>query len=307
MRNHLKVLAAIMLMTAVVFAGGCKPEVAPETEPTNQGGNNNGGNDEVVTVVTYTPEDITSTSVVCGGAVSVIEGVTLDEVGVCWGTNATLTVAGTHLSTESFITLADDHDYVDLGLPSGTLWATCNVGANAPEEYGDYFAWGETMPKTTYNWSTYKYCNGDADQLTKYCNDECFGYNGFFDNLTVLQSTDDAATANWGNGWCTPTREQWKELYENTTGQWTTQNGVTGRLFIATNGNSLFLPAAGSCWDDVLEHVGIEGHYWSSSLSVDHTYRAWGFYDSSVNYSVNVASHRYFGLSVRPVRSARQN
>lgn len=136
------------------------------------------------------------------------------------------------------------HAYVDLGLPSGTLWATCNVGADTPEGFGDYFAWGETTPKTTYNWSTYQYCNGDYDQMTKYCDRPDFGYNGFTDNLTVLQPMDDAATTNWGNGWCMPTDDQWGELLRKTTNQWTTRNGVNGRLFTASNGNSIFLPAA---------------------------------------------------------------
>ena len=93
------------------------------------------------------------------------------------------------------------HEYVDLGLPSGTLWATCNVGADTPESYGDYFAWGETEPKTTYDWSTYKYCVGEYDRLTKYCSDTTYGYNGFTDNLYVLQLSDDAASVNWGEGW----------------------------------------------------------------------------------------------------------
>ena len=101
------------------------------------------------------------------------------------------------------------HEYVDLGLPSGTLWATCNVGAETPEGYGDYFAWGETELKTTYNLSTYKYTNGSYDQLTKYCSNSSYGYNGFTDTLTVLLPEDDAATANWGDGWCMPTADQW--------------------------------------------------------------------------------------------------
>ena len=88
------------------------------------------------------------------------------------------------------------HEYVDLGLPSGTLWATCNVGAETPESIGSYFAWGETSTKADYDWSTYKYCNGSENTLTKYCNDANYGYNGYSDELVVLQPEDDAATAN---------------------------------------------------------------------------------------------------------------
>ena len=138
-----------------------------------------------------------------------------------------------------------DHGYVDLGLPSGLLWATCNVGAETAEEYGDYFAWGETQPKDYYYWSTYQYCNGSSSTLTKYCNNSSNGYNGYTDNLTTLLPEDDAATANWGSDWRMPTNEEWQELYNNTTVTWTTRNGVDGRLFTASNGNSLFLPAAG--------------------------------------------------------------
>ena len=198
------------------------------------------------------------------------------------------------------------HDYVDLGLPSGTLWATCNVGATTPEGYGNYFAWGETEPKTSYNWSTYKYCNADYDQLTKYCSNSSYGYNGFTDNLTVLQPSDDAATANLGSGWCMPTKGQWEELFQNTTNTWTTQNGVSGRLFTASNGRSLFLPAAGYRWDDELNLVGSNGYYWASSLGTDYPNRA-------VNFGFNSGScgmyyyYRDSGQSVRAVRSARQN
>ena len=197
------------------------------------------------------------------------------------------------------------HDYVDLGLPSGTLWATCNVGANTPEEYGDYFAWGETEPKATYDWNTYKYCNGDYNQLTKYCSRSNYGYNDFTDNLTVLQPSDDAATANWGDGWSMPTKAQWEELYQNTTNTWTTQNGVNGRLFTASNGNSLFLPAAGYHWDDELYVVGSYGDYWSSWLMTgEPPIYAWGFYFYSGGCRVD-GSYRCSGQSVRPVRSSR--
>ena len=98
------------------------------------------------------------------------------------------------------------HEYVDLELPSGTLWATCNVGATNPEDFGDYFAWGETegvnSGKHDFEWSTYKYykINGNVEGLTKYCSNSRYGYEGFTDSLTVLAFTDDAATANWGWG-----------------------------------------------------------------------------------------------------------
>ena len=198
----------------------------------------------------------------------------------------------------------NNNEYVDLGLPSGTLWATCNVGASSPEEYGDYFAWGETQPKNTYNWSTYKYCNDDY--LTKYCNESDYGYNGFTDKLTVLQSGDDAATTNWGSDWCMPTKEQWEELQKNTTNKWTTQNGVNGLLFTASNGNSLFLPVAGHRWDGGLYLVGSYGSYWSSSLYTVGPYGAWNFDFGSGSYGM-LDGNRVGGQSVRAVRSARQN
>ena len=199
------------------------------------------------------------------------------------------------------------HEYVDLGLPSGTLWATCNLGAYGPEGYGDYFAWGETEPKTAFIWGNYKYCNDDLNLLNKYCNDPNHGSHGFTDNLTVLQPGDDAATVNWGYFWRIPTEEQWRELKANTTNIWTTQNGVNGRLFTASNGNSLFLPAAGlGPANMVYSHSGSYGYYWSSSLYTDYPSRAWHL---SFNSSICDMSHynRHYGHSVRAVHSARQD
>lgn len=158
------------------------------------------------------------------------------------------------------------HDYIDLGLPSGTMWATCNVGAESPDQFGDYFAWGETTPKANYNWNTYLYSNGDYNQLTKYCSKSDFGFNGFTDNLKTLQPSDDAATANWGEGWSTPTYDQWVELLSKCSHSWTTINGVKGCLFTSRNGNSIFLPAGDKHDDEASRLIGDEGSYWSSTL-----------------------------------------
>jgi hypothetical protein len=187
------------------------------------------------------------------------------------------------------------NDYVDLGLPSGLLWATCNVGANAPEEYGDYFAWGETMPKDVYKWDTYQY--GDGSTFTKYSGS---------DGLTTLLPEDDAATANWGSSWRMPTVEDWEELYNNTTVTWTTQNGVNGQLFTGSNGNSLFLPAAGHRYLSDLYDAGSSGYYWSSSLVTDNPDVAWDLYFGLGDCAVN-GCYRYYGPSVRAVRVGSQN
>ena len=194
------------------------------------------------------------------------------------------------------------HEYVDLGLPSGLLWATCNVGAESPEDYGDYFAWGETQPKDTYDWSTYQYCNGSNNTLTKYCNDSEYGYNGFTDNLPTLLPEDDAATANWGSDWRMPTSEEWEELLNNTIRTRTTQNGVNGWLFTASNGNSLFLPAAGQLSGSSSYFVGSCSFYWSSSLfSIPDS--AWHLYSySGSGIGVSGGGFRGDGQSVRAVR-----
>lgn len=204
---------------------------------------------------------------------------------------------GQNTKSETTGTL-NGHEWIDLGLPSGTLWATCNVGANALEEYGDYFAWGETQSKNTYDWSTYKHMGSDTT-LTKYCSNS----NGFADTLTILLPQDDAATANWGDEWRMPTKEEFEELCNNTDITWVTQNGVNGRLFTASNGNSLFLPVAGSRSDNELEHVGSSGSYWSSSFSTDNPNNALYFHFSLEGWGI-AAYYYCSGLSVRPVTSS---
>ena len=193
--------------------------------------------------------------------------------------------------------------WVDLGLPSGLLWADRNVGASSPEDYGNYYAWGETAPKEVYDWSTYAYC--DYDALTKYCSDASFGLNGFTDNLTTLQASDDAATANLGGGARTPTKDEWQELRDNTIGTWTFQGGVKGLLLTAANGKSLFLPAAGyRRYDTSLSNAGEYGTYWSSTLNTASPYYAWSFYFYLSNhYMTN--NGRGYGFSVRAVRASQ--
>lgn len=193
---------------------------------------------------------------------------------------------------------------IDLGLPSGIKWASCNVGADTPEGYGYYYAWGEVVPKEEYSWATYKYANGTSNEdpkLTKYCNDATFGNNGFTDNKMVLDSEDDAAHMNWGGKWRMPTDAEMDELLNNCTWTWTTQNGVKGyQVASDTNGNAIFLPAAGFRRGTDLGDARRLGYYWSSSLNGYYPYDAWGLYFWSGLHS-RYCDYRYDGFSVRPV------
>ena len=193
----------------------------------------------------------------------------------------------------------NDYGYVDLGL--SVKWATCNVGASKPEEYGDYFAWGETKPKDYYNWSTYKWCNRTRNTQTKYCTDSDYGT---VDNKTTLDLSDDAARANWGGSWRMPTKAEQDELRENCTWTWTTQNGVKGYKVTSKKSGytnkSIFLPAAGGHYGSSLDLAGSRGDYWSSSLNTAFPYCAYDLSFSSdyVNWD---NYYRRNGFSVRPV------
>ena len=204
------------------------------------------------------------------------------------------------------------HEYVDLGLPSGLKWATCNVGATTPEKYGKHFAWGETEPRTIYDGNTYKWGTAtydeeyewwDLETLTKYNTSSDYGT---VDDKTVLELADDAARANWGGAWRMPTDEEWTELRENCAWKWTdnyNNAGIAGRIVTSNiNGNSIFLPAAGvrDDRDFGLLGAGDYGGYWSSSLGTDNPDYAWNVYFDSGNVD-GYDSGRYGGLSVRPV------
>lgn len=194
--------------------------------------------------------------------------------------------------------------WIDLGLPSGLLWATCNVGADSPEGYGDYFAWGETAKKQVYDWSTYCYCTADGDSLltlTKYNTSEAYGT---VDGLTTLQTMDDAATAVAGSTRI-PTREDWEELLAGTVAEWTTLNGVGGYRLTAPNGNSLFLPAAGSSNGTELVVAGEYGFYWSASLFTDSPDDAWSFSFLPGDHRIGSFGYRSDGQSIRPVKDRK--
>ena len=194
------------------------------------------------------------------------------------------------------------HEWVDLGLPSGLKWATCNVGAAAPECYGNYYAWGETESKTTYKWNTYKW--GDMQggvmsfkNLTKYNTDNELGT---VDNKTILDPKDDIARTNWGGTWRMPTDEEWTELRENCAWKFTNDyngTGIAGVIVTGFNGNSIFLPAAGGRGYDAPDmDLGI---YWSSSLdTVNNEARI-------ILFQLNKIGRTYWnrccGQSVRPV------
>ena len=170
-------------------------------------------------------------------------------------------------SVESFTTptgSSTTYQYVDLGLPSGIKWANMNIGATQPSDFGNRYAWGETTPKdvNSYSWENYIHCAGTNNDLTKYCFSSIWGHNGYTDELTTLEATDDAATVNWGEGWRMPTDEECQELYNNCYASWDTQNGVVGvTLTSRSNGNSIFIPI------DPEENNGT--HYWSSSFGTD--------------------------------------
>ena len=189
------------------------------------------------------------------------------------------------------------HEYIELGL--SVKWATCNIGSDGkPENYGNYYAWGETHTKSNYDWSTYKWCNGRYTSLTKYNFDiSC----GIIDNKRILDLNDDIANIHWGGEWRMPTNEEVEELMNNSKCEITKINGVRGVKFISIiNGNSIFLPFAGG-YDGVNpDEVGSMGYYWSSSMLSDSPHTAILLHLDS-NSIETATAVRYFGLPVRPV------
>lgn len=189
------------------------------------------------------------------------------------------------------------YEWVDLGLPSGTKWATCNVGASSPGDYGNYYAWGETSTKSAYHFGNVKY--GDGWQYTKYVpssKPDKWSGSGSPDNKTSLDLSDDAARANWGGKWKTPTRTQWDELSSKCKWSWT----GSGYKVIGPNGQSITLPAAGYRDGSFSEKDGSAGYYWSSSLFTNYPENARYMYFTSKEHIVSFQNRRYGG-SARPV------
>ena len=187
------------------------------------------------------------------------------------------------------------HEWVDLGL--SVKWATCNIGADRPEDYGDYFAWGETRPKSTYNWSN---CFDCLDG--KY--DGRWGtYRLGGQTRITPTSGHDTARENWGGSWRMPTDEEFEELCDENKCDWTwtSQGGHKGYLVTSKiNGNSIFLPAAGWRYGTDTDFVGDCGFYWSSTLGSSYSRCARDlFFGSSYHYTY--CDLRRYGFSVRPV------
>ena len=231
--------------------------------------------------------------------VTVVNG-TVKTVGA--GT-ATITAEYNGNTAECTVVVADpdqvEKEYVDLGL--SVNWATFNVGAISPEHAGDYYAWGETEPKSSYYWNNYMYCEGSEYTMTKYCLDEEYGFEGFTDGLTILEPDDDVAHVKWGGDWRMPTRKEYQDLVDNCTWTWTTVEGIAGYLVTSNvpgyEESSIFLPAAGYYYENELRGVGKYGDYWTSYTESASSYE---FYFSE-EYNEPGPWSRFVGLPVRPV------
>ena len=198
------------------------------------------------------------------------------------------------------------YEYVDLGLPSGLKWAKCNVGAASETDYGDYFMWGSTKPNTAdeCNWVTYKYYNGSEDTLTKY---NTYRFYGTVDNITTLESVDDAATQIMGSDWRMPTKTDFQELIDKTNHEWVTNfngSGVDGCKFTSKKDTSkyIFIPATGSVWSGSVNRVD-RSYVWGSSLYDSYPDQSsYLFSDSYDAYGIG-DTYRHVGQTVRGVHN----
>ena len=233
---------------------------------------------------------------------------TVNETGFVTGKGAgTTVITATCLGKTATCTITvtlPEPEYVDLGL--SVKWATCNIGASSPEEYGNYYAWGETETKSSYTWTNYKWCNnGSFKNLTKYNTDS---YYGDVDNITILAPEDDIAHITLGGNWRMPTTDEMNELIQYCTWHWTTLNGVYGCVFTSKKVGymncSIFLPAGGYYQDSKLNE-GSYGNYWTSSLGGTKPGNGSYLYFSSSNAGMGSAD-RSLGYRIRPVYDASE-
>ena len=203
------------------------------------------------------------------------------------------------VSTSSASGSENGHEWVDLGL--SVKWATCNVGADSPGGYGDYFAWGETSPKSSYTWENLRYrVSGDSYDNVTFSKYVAEGKYGTVDSRTRLELSDDAARQRWGGSWRMPTREEFQELVDKCRWSWTTEGGHAGYKVTGPNGRSIFLPAAGYRYGSSLLNAGEYGYYWSSSLGTSDSSSAGSLDFNGGDHNV-LDYYRYYGHSVRSV------
>ena len=204
-----------------------------------------------------------------------------------------------------------EYGVVDLGLGVSVLWATCNIGATSPEQYGDYFAWGETQPKEDskeYTWKDYIFCNnGDYSAINKYILDTDKSHNGQKDNKKILEAIDDAATQLMGSKWSIPSYDNYVELISRCNYKCCKLNGTWGYLFTSKdNGNSVFFPLSGMRDPKEIMYSGSRGYYWSKELIGDEendikTLNAYTLDLFEETNPVNSYQSREIGLPIRPV------
>ena len=279
-----------------------------------KGNSNSQSNDDFIFTITYDPnggEGVMKKDTFYYGYVGSISSCTFTKEGcyfIEWNTRPNGSGVSYNqdykLTIDKNITLyaqwsTNAWQKIDLGL--SIKWSSINIGALSPEDYGEYFAWGETTTKDNYNWSTYKWCNGSLTTLTKYNSDSSYGT---IDNRTTLEMIDDAAHVIWGGNWRIPTMEEWKELQNECIWEWTRENNINGYKVISkTTGCSIFLPAAGYRYDNSLSSPSLKGFYWASTRAYSPHYgHSILFSEQEIKYGGNWSyDYRAYGHSIRPV------
>lgn len=202
------------------------------------------------------------------------------------------------LEQDSVLNSMDKIGVVDLGLPSGVLWATENLGVSSVYPLGKYFAWGETESKALYGWDSYSLCKRTYNTLTKYCADSKYG---IVDVKFELESKDDIATLTLGKKWRIPSKENMKELLSYCSWKFEIQNGIYGWRVTGPNGNSIYLEAAGSASGNRIAGIGEFGRYWTSTLHEEGNCSAYNLRFSQTTYEL-VDDTRFYGRTIRPVK-----